>query len=151
MNTSSYKTNAHYLEISIIAFFVLVACCMFLVYAIDPSIYAQSLSLTTSPEDRYPLPVTLFLVGLLVFIALLIFGVRRHWRWLFWLLLVAFGSSFLHLPATLLQFAGVLPESGPLWYSLLQMSVAVVEVGLAVWMVRIYRNAGAWGMGRRKA
>jgi hypothetical protein len=43
-----------------------------MVYLADPSIYAQSLSLTSSSADRYPVPVTLFLVGILVLITLLI-------------------------------------------------------------------------------
>jgi hypothetical protein len=148
MNHPSHKASKHYLEISIIAFFVLAAFSLLLVYVVDPSIYAQSLSLTSSPADRYPLPVTLFLVGVLAFISLLIFGVCRHWRWLFWLLLIAFGSSFLQFAAMLLQLLGVLSTTDPLWYRLLRMAVVVVELGLAIWMVRIYRNAGVWAMGK---
>jgi hypothetical protein len=46
-----------------IAFFILAALSLLVVYLADPPIYAQSLSLTSSPVDRYPLPVTLCLVG----------------------------------------------------------------------------------------
>lgn len=31
------------------------------------------------------------------------------------------------------------------------MDVAVIEVAIAIWMVRIYRQYGAWGLGRKGA
>ena len=99
-----------------------------MVYLTDPSIYAQSLSLTSSPADRYPLAVTLFLVGVLTVIVLLILGVVRNFRWVFWLMLVAFASSAFQIPVTLLQVTAVLPPSDPLWYSLFRMGGCVVEL-----------------------
>ena len=133
-----------------IAFFILAALSLLVVYLADPAIYAQSLSLTSSPADRYPVPVTLFLVGVLVLITLLSFGVVRHWRWLFWLMLVAFAGSALQIPVTLLQIADVLPSSDPLWYSLFRMEGAVVELALAVWMISIYRREGVWALGKKR-
>lgn len=130
------------LEMVMIAFFLLAALSLLVVYLADPSIYAQSLSLTSSPAHRYPVPVTLFLVGILAVIALLILGVVRHWRWVFWLMLAAFAGSALQIPVTLLQIAGVLPATDPLWYSLFRMGVAVGELALAVWMIHIYRHEG---------
>jgi len=94
--------------------------------------------------------VTLFLVGILIFIAILIVGVMHHWRWLFWLLLIAFGFSILEIPATILQLTGLIPNSFPLWYSLSRMGVALIEVGIAAWMLRIYRQYGVWGLGKQK-
>jgi hypothetical protein len=82
----------------------------------------------------------LFLVGIIACIVLLIPGVVRHWRWVFWLMLVAFGGSVLQIPVTLLQVADVLPNADPLWYSLFRMGVAMVEIGIAVWMIQIYRR-----------
>ncbi len=122
------------LELVIIAFFVLAVLSSLVVYVADPSIYASSLSLKSSLADLYPVPVMLFLVGMIALIALLILGVVRHWRWAFWLTLGAFGSSVLHIPVTLLQIAGILPNADPLWYSLLQIGVAMVEIGIAIWM-----------------
>jgi hypothetical protein len=133
-----------------IAFFVLAALSLLVVYVADPAIYAQSLSLASSPADRYPVPVTLFLVGILAMIALLILGVMRHWRWVFWLMLVAFAGSALHIPVTLVQIAGVLPTADPLWYDLFRMGVAVVELALAVWMIHIYRHQGVWALGKKR-
>src|SRR5215469_5047424 len=86
------------LEMGMIAFFVLAALSLLAVYVASPLIYAQSLSLTASPADRYPVPVTLFLVGVLVLITLLILGVVRQWRWLFWLILIAWTSSIIQIP-----------------------------------------------------
>jgi len=80
------------LELVIIAFFVLAVLSSLVVYVADPSIYASSLSLTSSLADLYPVPVMLFLVGMIALIALLILGVVRHWRW-------ASGSRWVPLAA----------------------------------------------------
>lgn len=150
MKTPTHHSIGVSLEMGVIAFFILAALSLLVVYLADPAIYAQSLSLASSPADRYPVPVTLFLVGILTVIALLIFGVVRHWRWIFWLMLVAFASSALQIPVTLLQIAGVLPTADPLWYSLFRMGVAVVELALAVWMIHIYRHEGVWTLGKKR-
>ena len=138
------------LERILIAFFLLAALFLLVVYVAAPSIYTQTLMLQPSLTDRYPLPLTLFLVAILVFIAILIVGVVRHWRWLFWLLLVAFGFSIFQIPVTILQLTGVMPDPFPVWYSLCRMGVAIIEVVIAVWMVRIYRRYGVWAMGKGK-
>ena len=138
------------LEMGMIAFFILVALSLMGVYVASPSIYAQSLSLTSSSADRYPVPVTLFLVGILALVTLLILGVVRHWRWTFWLMLSAFSASVLQFPAELLQISGVLPMTSPLWYSLFRLAVALLELGLAVWMIQVYRYKGIWAMGRKR-
>jgi len=149
MKTPTHHSIGGRLEMAVIAFFILAALSLLVVYVADPAIYAHSLSLASSPADRYPVPVTLFLIGILAVIALLILGVMRHWRWVFWLMLVAFGSSALQIPVILLQIAGVLPTADPLWYGLFRMGVAVVELALAVWMVHIYRHEGVWALGKK--
>jgi cell division protein FtsW (lipid II flippase) len=150
MKTPTSHSMRMRLERTVIAFFILAAISLLVVYVTSPSIYAQSLSLTSSPANRYPVPVTLFLVGILAVIALLILGVVRHWRWVFWLMLIAFASSALHIPITLLQMTGVLPSADPLWYGLFRTGVAVVELALAVWMIHIYRHEGVWALGRKR-
>jgi hypothetical protein len=140
------------LEMVLIAFFV--GCVLFIVvvYVVDPSIITQGLMLKPSPTERYPLVATVFMLALLAWIGVGIVGVLRHWRWLFWLLLVAFGASVLQVPATILELVGVVPNPFPVpvWYSLSRMGVAVVEVGIAVWMVWIYRVYGVWAMGKKR-
>ena len=150
MKTPMHSSIRVSLEMGMIAFFILAALSLLVVYGASPAIYAQSLSLTSSPADRYPVPVTLFLVGILAMIALLIFGVVRHWRWVFWLMLVAFASSALQIPVTLLQMTDVLPSSDPLWYNLFRMGSAVVELALAIWMIHIYRHEGVWAKGAKR-
>jgi hypothetical protein len=150
MNNLYQKGRARRLETVIIAFFVLALLFALAVYLIDPSIYTKTLLLEPSSADRYPYPATLFLVCLFVFIAILSVGVMRHWRWLFWLLLVAFGFSILQVPVTILQLTGIFPDPTPLWYSLLRMGIAMIEIGIAVWMIQIYRHHGVWAMGKKK-
>src|SRR5712692_6992736 len=150
MQTLHQKVIVQRLEKVLIAFFVLAVLFALVVYIVTPSIYTQVLSLGASPTERYPLPATLFLLGLSVFIAVVILGVIRHWRWLFWLLLIAFAAMILDIPATILQLTGVLPSLFPLWYSLCRMGVSLIAVVIAVWMLQIYRHYGVWAMGRKK-
>jgi hypothetical protein len=148
MNDRYQQVLLHRLERVLITLFLLLALFVLAVYAAAPSIYTNML--TPSTTDRYPLPATLFLVALLVFIAVLIVGVVRHWRWLFWLLLVAFSFMILEIPATILQLTGVVPNLFPVWYSLLRMGVSIITFVIAVWMIYIYRQYGVWAMGRKK-
>jgi hypothetical protein len=150
MNNAHHKRSIVRLETVIITFFVLAALSALAVYIADPTIYTKVLMLESTTADRYPLPATLFLVALLIFITVLIVGVLRHWRWLFWLLLVANSFSILEVPATILQLNGVIPNPYPAWYSLFRMGAALIQVGIAIWMIRIYYQYGVWGMGRKK-
>jgi hypothetical protein len=138
------------LEVGMIAFFILAALSLLVVYLADPAMYTQSLSLTSSPAERYPVLVTLFLVGVFAVIALLILGVVRHWRWLFWLILIAFASSIIQIPVEGLQLLGVFPNPYPVWYCLFRGGVGLIELGLAFWMIQTYRHQGVWAMGRKK-
>ena len=150
MKTSTHPSMGVRLERGIIAFFIFAALLLLLVYIADPAIYAQSLSLTSSPSDRYPVAVTLFLVAILAFLTLLTLGVVRHWRWLFWLMLVAFAGSVVQIPVLLLTITGVFPSSDPLWYTLLRVAAGVYELALAVWMIRVYQREGVWGLGKKR-
>ncbi len=133
------------LEGVLLIFFVLTVLSAVVIYAVDPALYSQLLAVEPAASS-HPLFVTLFLVGIL---ALLIVGVLRHWRWLFWLILVAFGSGLLDIPVTLLQLTGALPALFPVWYNLLRMGIACIQIVIAVWMGRIAYQHGAWAMGRK--
>jgi hypothetical protein len=150
LNNSRQRRTIFRLETVLIAFFVLAALSIIIVYIVDPSIYTKTLLLQPTSSNRYQLPATLFLVAILTFIAVLIYGVLHHWRWLFWLLLIANGFSILEVPATILQFNAVIPDPYPIWYSLYRMGIALIQVGIAIWMIRIYFQYGVWGMGSRK-
>lgn len=92
-----------------------------------------------------PRAVLAFLVGLLGFLTVLGIGVTRRWRWLFWLLFLAFAAGLLRVPVTILQLSGRLSPEGPDWYLVLQGVAGVVQVGLACAMYAGYRRAGPWG------
>jgi hypothetical protein len=144
------KQSVQRLSAAIIAFFVLAGLSALAVYIVDPTVYAKVLMLESNTADRHPLPATLFIIALLIFITVLIVGVLRHWHWLFWLLLFANSFSILEVPATILQLNGVIPNPYPTWYSLYRMSIAVIQVGIAIWMIRILYQYGVWGMGKKK-
>jgi hypothetical protein len=136
------------LQGTLLAFFLLAALFLLVVYGAAPSIYTNTLLLLPSPTGRSPAAATLLLVGVGVFLALVMIGVLRRWRWVFWLVLVAFAGMILDLPATLLQLTGILPDLFPLWYSLCRMGASLIAVGIALWMLQIYRRHGVWAMGR---
>jgi hypothetical protein len=135
------------LEQALIAFFVAVALSLVVVYGVAPAVYTQVLSLQST--SSYPLPLTLFFMGVLALIATLIVGARRHWRWVFWMILAAFSAAVLDIPATLLQLMGALPNLFPAWYSWYRIGIACVQIVIAVWMWRIYAQHGVWAMGRK--
>ncbi len=151
MSNLQQQISIQRLKKVLIVFFVLAALSLVAIYVAMPSLYTEILKLQPSPPTSpYPLAVTLFVVGILCFITVLIIGVVRDWRWVFWLVLIAFACAILDIPATLFQFKGIVPGHLPLWYSLSRMGVACIQVGIAVWMGYIYYNYGVWGLGRKK-
>src|SRR6266568_1531494 len=135
------------LQLTLLAFFLL-AVLFLVVYVAAPSIYTNTLLLMPSLTGRYPAAATLLLIGIGGFLAIVMVGVLRRWRWVFWLVLVAFAGMILDLPVTLLQLTGILPALFPVWYSLCRMGTSLIAVGIFVWMLQIYRHHGVWAMGR---
>jgi len=72
-------------------------------------------------------------------------GVVRRWRWLFWLLLLAFAAGALRVPVAALQLSGRITPQGPDWYVVLQAAIGAVQVGMAYLMYLGYRRSGPWG------
>ncbi len=136
------------LQGAIIAFFTSTIAVLVILYLVAPSIYLETLRLSSSPTDRHPLAVNLFFAAILIFVAIVSYGVIRGWRWLFWLALLAFLASALEIPAGILQLQGVIPVHQPTWYVLLRMAISVVEFALGLWMLRVWRACGVWGRGR---
>jgi hypothetical protein len=137
------------LQRTLLAFFLLAALLLVEVYVAAPSIYTNTLLLALAPTQHYPTAAPLLLVGIGGFLAIVMIGILRRWRWVFWLVLVAFGGMILDIPATILQLMGILPSLFPVWYSLCRMGASLVAVGIAVWMVLIYRHYGVWARGRQ--
>lgn len=104
----------------------------------------REVTLRRAPGTGPPV-VLVFIVALLGFLTLLGIGVLRRWRWLFWLLLVAFAAGLIRAPVAVLQLSGRLAPEGPDWYIVLQGLIGVVQVSLAYAMFVGYRRAGPWG------
>jgi hypothetical protein len=137
------------LQRTLLAFFLLAVLVLVVASLADPSIPTKTLLLTLPPAERSPAAAVFLLAGIAVVLALLVIGVLHRWRWVFWLVQVAFGAMLLDVPATLLQWAGVLPDPFPLWYSLCRLGASLVAVGIAGWMLSIYRHYGVWALGKR--
>ena len=119
---------------------VMVALVAILVYA--SSVYAGVLHPGLQQDRAVDVA---FLTALLIFIGLLGYGVVRRWRWIFWLILIAFLAGVLRVPASALELAGVIPEQGPGWYVVFQAVVGFVQFGTGVALLIGYRKAGVWG------
>ena len=137
------------LQWTLLAFFLLTVLLLVVTSLADSSIFTSTLLLTSPAAVHSPAAVTFFLAGIVGLLALFIVGVLRRWRWVFWLVLVAFGAMILDLPATFLQCAGVLPNPFQLWYSLCRVGVSLVAVGIAGWVLSQYRRHGVWALGRQ--
>ena len=112
--------------------------------------------LVTAPEVYYEaLPAfghrraveIAFLVLLSAFLGLLGVGVLRRWRWIFWLILIAFGLGLVRVPVAVLQLLGKLAPAGPSWYIVLQGVSGVIQFVIALVMLADYRRVGIWGAG----
>jgi hypothetical protein len=123
----------------VLGFFGLVWATLVVLFTVAPEIYYQAMKLPSTGAGL------LFPVGISAFIALLVVGVLRRWRWMFWLIAVAFLFGVLRLPASVLTLAGVLPADGPNWYVLYQGLLGMVQFVIALLMLVGYRRGGTWG------
>jgi hypothetical protein len=134
--------------VALIAFCAAAVALLLVIYALDPAIYTQTLLITAPAGEPHPPVVVAFLIAILIFVGMLAVGIARRWRWVFWGILVAFAASALQVPASALELAVGWPERLPAWYAVLRGVVAVAQIVIAVWMLRILRVDGVWGMGR---
>ncbi len=72
-------------------------------------------------------------------------GIVRGWRWLFWLILIAFLAGILRVPAAALELVDTIPRQGPPWYVVLTAVVGTIQFVVALTMVAGYRRSGVWG------
>jgi hypothetical protein len=106
-----------------------------------PETYDQALRLP-SGDRRWEIA---FLGALVAFIALLAIGVLRRWRWIFWLVMVAFLAGVLRVPVVVLQLTGIMAADTPTWYLLFQGILGLVQFAIGLCMVAGHRRAGVWG------
>jgi hypothetical protein len=84
-------------------------------------------------------------VALTALLTVLSVGIVRGWRWLFWLILIAFLASLLRVPAAALELAGKIPQQGPAWYVVLAAIVGMMQFVIGLIMAAGYRRSGVWG------
>ncbi len=125
-----------------IGFFVVVWTALVAILAFSPDVYAQALR-QVHAEIRTIEAISVAAVSALI--AVLVIGIVRRWRWVFWLIFVAFLFGVLRVPASVLQLAGQMPATGPRWYEALQGLIGVVQFLIALAMFSGYRKAGEWG------
>jgi hypothetical protein len=89
--------------------------------------------------------VSVFIAGISVLITVVVIGVVRRWRWLFWLVLVACVGGVVRVSASALQLAGIIATTLPPWYIALQAIIGVAQIVIAAAMIRGYRRLGVWG------
>lgn len=67
---------------------------------------------------------------------------QARWRWVFWLILVAFAAGSVRRPVAVLQLSGQMVPEGPDWYVIVQGVIGVIHVSVAVAMFAGYRRSG---------
>jgi len=107
----------------------------------DPAIYADSLR----PLPQNASTAFVFFALLVAFLSVLTVGVVRRWRWIFWLVVIAFCAGALRVPASALELIGALPTTGPGWYEILQGVIGIVQFVIGLALIRGYRREGIWG------
>ena len=98
------------LEKALIVFVGVLLLSLLIIFALEPSIYTTTLWPGWVPAERYPWQVVLFLLALLVFLSILMYGVIHHWRWLFWPILIAFAGSIIQIPIEGFQLMGIIAD-----------------------------------------
>src|ERR1700674_4544595 len=84
----------------VLGFVALALCGVVAILALAPDVYSTTLNLGPSSSRLLDLAFLLALAALLVLLSI---GTLRKWRWMFWLILVAFLAGILRLPASLLE------------------------------------------------
>jgi hypothetical protein len=125
----------------VLGFFGVALGSLLVILVAAPDVYDQALRL----PDGSAVAEATFLVVLTGFLGLLSVGVLRRWRWIFWLVLVAFLAGALRVPVAILQLTGVLAADVPAWYVTFQGVIGLVQVAIGLAMVAGYRRAGVWG------
>lgn len=128
----------------VLGFFVLALLSVVVIRVVQPGVYDRALGL---PSGQHWVR-NLFLPALASFILLLAVGVFRRWRWMFWLVMVAFLAGVLRVPVAWLELTGVLATELPAWYVVYQGLLGVLQFGIGLVMVAGYRRSGVWGDAR---
>jgi hypothetical protein len=125
----------------VLGFFAVALVSLLVILVAAPDVDDQALRL----PDRSGVAEVAFLAVLTAFLGLLAVGVLRRWRWMFWLILVAFLAGVLRVPVAILQLTGVLAADVPTWYVAFQGVIGLAQVAIGLAMLAGHRRAGVWG------
>src|SRR6267143_4355082 len=103
------------------------------IVALAPDTFDQTLK--QLPFAQVPTVELAFVGTISIFLIILSIGVVRRWRWLFWLILIAFASGVLRLPISVLELTGAIALQGPAWYVAFQGGIGVVQFVIALAML----------------
>jgi hypothetical protein len=84
----------------------------------------------------------------LIVLVVMVTGVLKLWRWLYWYLMISYGFAVLAIPANIISAFGNSPIKYPTWYYVVSTLLVLAEAAVGVWMVIAYRRYGNWA--RRK-
>jgi hypothetical protein len=126
----------------VLGFFAAVWLALLAILYADPQIYDSTLNL--GPHGNRLADLAL-LIAISSLIAILAVGILRRWRWVYWLVLLAFLAGIVRVIASALELVGAVPAAGPKWYVEAQAMIGVAQFGIALAMIAGYRKAGVWG------
>ncbi|TMD79785.1 MAG: hypothetical protein E6H97_03695 [Chloroflexi bacterium] len=129
-------------QVIVLAFVAAAWAAVVAILAAAPDVYDQALGLPIVDRRQFEV---VFLAALSMFLVIVATGVVRRWRWMFWLILVAFLAGVIRLPASALELAGAIPHQGPAWYVVLQGVIGAVQFVIGIAMLVGYRRNGLWG------
>ncbi len=129
-------------QVIVLAFVAAAWAAVVAILAVAPDVYDQALGLPIVERRQFEV---VFLAALSMFLVIVATGVVRRWRWMFWLILVAFLAGVIRLPASALELAGAIPHQGPAWYVVLQGVIGAVQFVIGIAMLVGYRRNGLWG------
>jgi hypothetical protein len=124
-------------QLAVLAFFGIVYCALVIILIAAPEVYEGTFRSLASPRSTYS---AVFLAALFVFLVLLGVSVIRRWRWVFWLLLIAFLPGGLRIPLSVLQLSALVPSDMPRWYVRLQGLIGAAQLAVGVVMLLGYRK-----------
>jgi hypothetical protein len=80
--------------------------------------------------------------------AVLVIGIVRLWRWVYWYLAVTYLLALLGIPQNLVYATGVGPLRLPATLLLFTVPLALAQGALGVLMIVLYRRYGTWARRR---
>jgi hypothetical protein len=113
--------------------------------AMDPAAAAQFRQTMTAT-----LNAVLIFSGVLtaVFYVVILVGIWKLWRWLYWYLVVTGLLAGIGLIQNLVYVTGVVPYPFPSWFILPGMLSGLAWLALAICMIVLYRRVGTWARRR---